>query len=170
MSASSKTMTGALPPSSRCVRLTVLRGGLEHLLAGGDVAGERDHRDLRVVDQRAADALAAADHDVDARPPGRSRRAICASFSAVSGVCSDGLRTTVLPPASAGAELPGRHHQRIVPRRDRGDDADRIAADHRGVAGQVFAAPTMPGMRAHRAGEEAEAVDDRRDLVVAARA
>ncbi len=58
-------MTGALPPSSRCVRLTDLGGGLQHLLAGGDVAGDRDHVDLRVVDQRVADAVAAAEHDVD---------------------------------------------------------------------------------------------------------
>ena len=62
-------------------------------------------------------------------------------------------------------ELPRRHHQRVVPRRDRADDADRIAPDHRGMAGQVLARRrAMHG--AHRAGEEAEAVDDRRHLVV----
>ena len=31
------------------------RGG-QHLLAGADLAGQRDHRDLRVVDERVADA------------------------------------------------------------------------------------------------------------------
>ena len=36
------------------------------------------------------------------------------------------------------AELPGRHVQRVVPGRDRGDDADRVAADHRRVAVEVL--------------------------------
>ena len=61
-------------------------------------------------------------------------------------------------------QLPGRHHQRIVPRRDRGDDADRIAPDHRRVARQILAGDRAVH-DAHRAREEAEAVDDRRDLV-----
>ena len=37
------------------------------------------------------------------------------------------------------ADLPDRHHQRVVPRRDRGDDAHRLAADDRGVARHVLA-------------------------------
>ena len=41
-----------------------------------------------------------------------------ASRSAVSGVCSAGLRTTVQPAASAGRDLLHRHHQREVPRHD----------------------------------------------------
>ena len=64
-----------------------------------------------------------------------------------------------------GRELPGRHHQRIVPRRDRADDADRIAADHRGVARHIFAGHGAMHV-AHGAGKEAEAVDDRRHLVL----
>ena len=48
-------------------------------LAGLGVAGDRDHRDRRMADERVADRLAAADDDVeDARPGGcrrRSRRA-----------------------------------------------------------------------------------------------
>ena len=90
---------------------------------------------------------------------------ILASFSVVSGVCSDGLMTMVLPPARAGRELPRRHHQRIVPRRDRADDADRVAADHRGVARHVLARHGAMHV-AHGAGEEAEAVGDRRHLVL----
>ena len=39
--------------------------------------------------------------------------------------------TTVLPVASAGPELPGRHLGRVVPGDDRADDADRLAGDRR---------------------------------------
>jgi hypothetical protein len=59
---------------------------------------------LRMVDQRVADALAAAEHDVD-HALGQDVASSLASFSAVSGVCSDGLKTTVLPPAIAGASF-----------------------------------------------------------------
>ncbi len=38
-------------------------------------------------------------------PSGSTSARIRASFSAVSGVCSDGLNTTVLPPAMAGASF-----------------------------------------------------------------
>ncbi len=46
---------------------------------------------------------AAAD-DVDG-PLGENLDSNSASFSTVNGVCSDGLRTTVLPAASAGASF-----------------------------------------------------------------
>ena len=36
------------------------------------------------------------------------------------------------------SDLPAGHHDRVVPRRDRGDDADRLAPDHRGEAGHVL--------------------------------
>ena len=38
-------------------------------------------------------------------PSGRMSAMILASFSAVSGVCSEGLNTTVLPPPMAGASF-----------------------------------------------------------------
>ncbi|MNY46909.1 hypothetical protein D3C86_1821340 [compost metagenome] len=38
-------------------------------------------------------------------PSGRMSASRRASFSAVKGVCSDGLKTTVLPPAIAGASF-----------------------------------------------------------------
>ena len=57
---------------------------------------------------------------------------ISASVSAVSGVVSAGLSTTVLPVASAGRELPGRHQQREVPGDDLPGDAER--ARRRAVA------------------------------------
>ena len=62
-------------------------------------------------------------------------------------------------------DLPGEHHQRIVPRGDRGDDADRIAADHAGVPGEVLPGCESLGRAAH-AGEVAEDIGDRGHLVV----
>ena len=38
-------------------------------------------------------------------PGGNSSASSVASFRALSGVCSEGLSTTVLPPASAGASF-----------------------------------------------------------------
>ncbi|GFJ91495.1 hypothetical protein Prum_051370 [Phytohabitans rumicis] len=52
-------------------------------------------------DQGAAGVAVAADHVEHAR--GRCSAAISASISEESGVVSDGLSTTVLPAASAGA-------------------------------------------------------------------
>ena len=57
-------------------------------------------------------------------------------------------------------ELPDRHHQRVVPRRDPADDAERLAADHRGVAAHVLArALALEQPRGAR--EEAHVVDAR---------
>ena len=97
-------------------------------------------------------------------PGGKISARISAKARAVSGVRADGLSTTVLPVASAGPELPGGHVERVVPRRDRGDDADRVAPDDRGVAGHEL----VGGEAVHdprRAGEEAEQVGADADLV-----
>ena len=138
MSASSNTITGALPPSSRCVRLIVADGGLQHLPAGIDAAGQRHHGDLGVTDQRVAGRRAAAGDDIhhafgedvgdDLGELQRRQRRLLGRLD------DDGVAA-----GESRRELPGGHHQRIVPRRDRADHADRIAADHRGVARHVFA-------------------------------
>ena len=131
-------MTGALPPSSRWVRFTTRCGGFEHLLAGADVAGQRDHVDVRVGDQGVADAGAAAGDDVgDAGGEflGEDRAELQRGQRRHLG----GLEDDGVAGPDRWGELPGHHHQRVVPGRDRGDDADRIAADHRGVAGEVLA-------------------------------
>ena len=83
------------------------------------------------------------------------------------GVCSDGLRICTLPAASAGPELPDRHHQRVVPRADAGDDADRLAPDHRRVALDVLAGGLALEV-ACGAGEEAEVVGAERHLLARA--
>ena len=67
--------------------------------------------------------------------------AIFSNSSAVSGVSSAGLSTTVLPAASAGAELPRRDRQREVPRRDQRHDAERLAERHRHAAATPGSCP-----------------------------
>ena len=62
------------------------------------------------------------------------------------------------------ADLPDGHHHRVVPRRDLADDADGLAADHRGVALEVLAG-RLALHAARGAGEEAQVVDHGRDLV-----
>ena len=62
------------------------------------------------------------------------------------------------------AHLPDHHEERVVPRRDPGDDAERLAADHRRVALDVLGgglALEVP----RRAGEEAEVVRHQAGLV-----
>ena len=77
---------------------------------------------------------------------------------------SDGLRTIVLPAASAGRDLPDRHHQRVVPRRDLADDPDRLAPHPGGVARHVLPR-AQPVEHARGAGEEPQLVDAGRHLV-----
>ena len=69
-----------------------------------------------------------------------------------------------VPGGERGRELPDGHHQRVVPRRDPGDDPERLAADHRGVAAHVLAR-ALALEQPRRAGEEAQVVDADRDLV-----
>ena len=65
-------------------------------------------------------------------PAGRPAASITsARTNALSGVTSLGLSTTVQPAASAGATLARDLVQRVVPRRDAADDADRLAHDQR---------------------------------------
>ena len=70
--------------------------------------------------------------------------------------------------AVAGGEgrrdLPDRHHQRVVPGRHLGDDADRLAADVRRVAGQVLTGG-LAFEHSGGTGEEADLVDRRRQLL-----
>ena len=139
-------------------------GRIQDLLARRDIAGQRHHRDVRVIDQRRAHSVAASDDDVDdagrkdagdqTRELQRRKRRLLGRFE-----------HHCIPARESGGQFPRRHHQRIVPRRDRGDDADRIAPDHRGMAREIFARRRSVH-RPDGAGEVAEAVDDRRDLVV----
>ena len=73
-----------------------------------------------------------------------------------------------IAPGNRRCQLPGHHHQRIVPWRDRTDNANGIAADHRGMAGQIFAGDRRMQVT-DRAGKEAPAIDDGRQFVIAHR-
>ncbi|MNF74098.1 hypothetical protein D3C84_561220 [compost metagenome] len=140
-------------------------GALEDLLAGDDVAGERDHAHFRVAHQLAADAFAAAAEDVDhprredlrqGRRQGQDRqRRVLRGFED-QGVAGGQGR----------GDLPGRHHQRVVPGRDGGHHAHRVAAHQAGVAGDVLAGQ-LALLAAHGAGEEAEHVGGGGDVVLA---
>src|SRR5207248_9876707 len=67
-----------------------------------------------------------------------------------------------------GADLPDRHHQRVIPRGDLTDDANRLATDDRRVAAHVLArGPTLEVARGAR--EEAQVVDHEWNLVLAER-
>ena len=55
------------------------------------------------------------------------------SASVASGDCSAGFRTTELPADQRRPDLPGGDDQRIVPRHDRADDAERLLPHHRDV-------------------------------------
>jgi len=100
-SASSKTTTGALPPSSRWTRLresaaarmtalpVVTSPVMETIATSG-------------CDERAAPALSPWPVTTFSTPGGSRSAASSARRRAVSGVSSDGFSTTVLPAASAG--------------------------------------------------------------------
>ena len=141
-----------------------LGGNLDQLLAGGNGAGEGDHAHARVTDQRHANLTAATVDDVD-----HSRwQQLGQQFPQRQGGERGHLRGFehhCIARCQRRSQLPGRHHQRVVPGRYAGDDAQRVAADHRGEAGQILA-----GGRAAEAatgsGEETEGIGNGRDLVI----
>ena len=74
-------------------------------LAGLDVAGERDHADVLVLDERLADRHAVAGDDVQHARREHVLRELRRSAAVVSGVCSAGFSTWTFPAASAGASF-----------------------------------------------------------------
>ncbi len=155
MSASSKTITGALPPSSRCTRLrscdaasaTSMPARTEPVIAtiGGRL----------VRDQRAA-GVAVAAHDVE--DAGRQvLRADLGEQRRAGGRGVAGLEDDRVAAGQRRGDLPDHHHQRVVPRRDLADHADRLAADPRRVVGHVLAGRAAL-QDARGAREEAEVV------------
>ena len=162
MSASSKTMTGALPPSSRCTRLTSRDGALGHLHAGADRAGDRDERRRRVLDEHAA-GLAVAGDDVEGAL-GQELRGELGEEQRRLGRRVGRLEDDGVARGEGRGDLPHRHHHRVVPRRHLADDTDRLAAHERGVPLHVL--PRGLALEHPRgAGEEAQLVEHRRDLL-----
>ena len=163
MSASSKTTTGALPPSSRWTRLICGRRAGGDLGPGPHRPGDGDQARACGCSTRSAAGLAVAGDDVEragreelGRELGQPQRAL---GRGVARLEDDGVAR-----GQRRSDLPHRHQQRVVPRRDLADDADRLAPDPRGVAGHVL--PGRPALEhPRRSGEEAELVHHRRDLL-----
>ena len=144
--------------------LDAVSGLREDLAAGRDVAGQRNHPHLRVLREWRADAAAAAADDVHDASRENLREQLTELQRGERRLLGR-LQHDRVARRERRAELPGRHHERVVPRRDRRHDADRVAADHAGEPGKVFARNgTCQGPTG--AGEEAEHVGDRGDLVV----
>ncbi len=103
ISASSNTITGAFPPSSRCTRLRSV---------APDAATSMPARVDPVIDTMAGVLCATSARPVSrspqmtfSTPGGRNSAAISASRTVLTGVVSLGLSTTVLPAAMAGASF-----------------------------------------------------------------
>ena len=162
MSASSNTMTGALPPSSRWTRLRS---------AAAAPATCMPARTDPVIETMSGIAWSTIARPVSRSPQitlntpgGRNSAAISASSGRARRRRVARLEHDGVARRDGRGELPDRHHQRVVPRGDLGADADRLAPDERRVAGHVLpraAALEVP----RRGGEEAELVDGRRDLL-----
>ena len=67
---------------------------------------------------------------------------ISAISSVVTGVVSRRLEHDRVAGGDGGRPLPDRHHHRVVPRRDLGADADRLAPDERRVVRPCTRRPT----------------------------
>jgi hypothetical protein len=102
---SSKTSTGDLPPSSR-VALANRPAAAREIARPTSVPPVKTTFLTRGCSASAAPATAPTPLITFRTPGGMpASAAMSASSIAVSGVCSDGLRTTLLPVASAGARL-----------------------------------------------------------------
>jgi hypothetical protein len=83
--------------------LEAVRGRLGDLHAGADGPGDRHHLRRVVLHERPARVAVATDHVEHAG--GQELGGISASITYVAGVVSEGLSTTVLPAAMAGANF-----------------------------------------------------------------
>jgi hypothetical protein len=143
-SASAKITLADLPPELERDPLDRLRR------AGGDRApdrrraGERDLRDVGVLDQPRARRPSPAPTTTLTTPSGSpASSAMRSKRSAVSGVSSAGLSTIVLPGRERRRHLPRGDRQREVPRRDQPDDAERLADGERLPAATGIVSPRI---------------------------
>ncbi|MCY1421142.1 hypothetical protein D9M71_367880 [compost metagenome] len=144
--------------------LDAVGGAGNDVRAGSDRACQRDHAHFRVGHQRAAHGRATAEHQVEHAGREDLGGQLAQAQGGQRGLLG-GLEHHRVAGGQGRGDFPGDHHQRVVPRRDGGDHAHRVAADHRGVARQVFTG----GRAAHAAvgpGKEAEHVGNGRDFVV----
>jgi ParB family chromosome partitioning protein len=154
---------GGLAAELEVHALEGLRRGARDLLARRDVAGEGDHGDVRVTHDAGAHRLAVPrDHVQHA---GREDvRRILGEHERRQRRLLRGLEDRHVAGGERRADLPDGHHQRVVPRGDLADDADRLASHHRRVAPHVLARRTALE-KARGAREEAQVVRRHRDLV-----
>ena len=85
-------------------------------------AGEDDAGDPRIGDEGGADRTVAR-NELERRGGHAGRCRSRTASKAISGVCSAGLATTLLPAASAAGDLTDEDGERKVPRTDRDEDA-----------------------------------------------
>ena len=155
---------GLLPPSSRATRLTVwLASSLTRLPARVEPV-----KLTMSTSGWAAIASPTTGPTPVTRlktPAGRPTSSmISARMKALSGATSDGLSTTVQPAARAGRDLGRDLVERVVPRRDGADHADRLADDE-GVAHLLLEGEGVDdlGHRPERHGRQA-GLDHRRQV------
>ena len=104
------------------------RGCPLHGVTARDRAREGDEVDARIADRRAPcprDSCAAPGSTPSGRPASRKQSA---NRSAHSGVCAECLSTTALPGEHRRHDAVDGDQVRVVPRRDRQHDAERLAA------------------------------------------
>ena len=136
-SASSKTTCGDLPPSSRVTRLRLSAAACA---TARPVAVEPVNATLStpLCPASAAPSSRLEPATTLNTPSGNPAScSTCANASVDAGECSDGLTTNVQPGGQARGELERHQQQRGVPRRDRADHADRLAAGVDEVVGLV---------------------------------
>ena len=161
-SASSKTTTGAFPPSSRWTRLSPAAAAWATWMPArtdpviDTICGMSWLTSARPVPALPQITLSTPGGRYRGRDLGQHQRG---DRGGVRGLEHDGVAG-----GQGRRDLPDRHHQRVVPGRHLGADADRLAPDHRGVPGHVLARRAAL-QDARGAGEEPELVHARRELL-----
>ncbi len=116
--------------------LEVLRRGRRDLDAGTDGPGDRDQAGRRVLDEQPSRRRVAVD---DVEHAGRQDRA--GDLGEQHGGAGRGvarLEHDRVAGGEGGGDLPDGHREGVVPGRHLADDADRLAADARGVPLEVL--------------------------------
>ncbi len=113
--------------------LDVLGGGGGHLHAGPHRAGDRDHRRDLVLSTRARPVSRSPQTTLNT-PAGKNSWADLGEQQRGHRGGVRRLEHDGVAGRERRGDLPDRHQQRVVPRRDLGADADRLAADRRRCA------------------------------------
>ena len=120
-------MFGVLPPSSRWTLLIHCAADAEDLLADGGRARERQLRDIRVGDERGAGRRAVAVDDVEHAFRHARLEHDAPQVRRREGRLLGHLEHDAVADREGRRRLPAREQERVVPGRDRTDDAVRLA-------------------------------------------